>query len=69
MVANNGDVWEYFMDESYYNLYAVRKIGDKDFNSEVLFHVCGKMEAQHLCAYLNRLEGQFNTLMLLRSVV
>lgn len=54
------DIWEYFIDESYYSMYAVRKIGDKDFNSEALFHVCGKMEAQHLCAYLNVLSARLN---------
>lgn len=45
--------WEYFLDHSYYDMYAVRPEGDKDFNSPRLFHVVAKHEAEKLCEYLN----------------
>lgn len=30
--------WELFMDSSFYDMFAVRQVGDKDFNSPRLFH-------------------------------
>jgi hypothetical protein len=38
MKKNNGIDWEVFMDEDYYHMWAVRPMGDKDFNSPRLFH-------------------------------
>ncbi len=48
--------WETFHDVSYYDLWAVRPIGDKDFNSPRLFHLNLKNEAEKLQEYLNSLE-------------
>lgn len=45
--------WEYFIDHSYYDLYAVRPKNDKDFNSHHLFHVINSKEAEKLCQLLN----------------
>ena len=38
--------WEIFNDASCYNLWAVRPIGDKDFNSQRLFHFAKEEEAK-----------------------
>lgn len=46
-------MWEIFCDESYYGLWAVRQVGDKDFNSQELFHVMSKNEAEALANILN----------------
>lgn len=46
--------WEFFCDESYYGLWAVRRIGDKDFNSKGLFYVQSEEEAIALVERLNR---------------
>ncbi len=46
--------WEYFRDPAYYDMYAVRPIGDTDFNSGLLFHLLHSIEAKKLCTYLNR---------------
>jgi hypothetical protein len=48
--------WEYFFDEAYFQLWAVRPVGDKDFNSKSLFHVVSKEEAERLCNTLNEYE-------------
>lgn len=45
--------WEYFCDASYYNLLAVRPVGDKSFNSQSLFHVQSEKEAKALAELLN----------------
>lgn len=37
--------WEYFVDESYYGMYAVRPVGDKNFNSPRLFHFADEEDA------------------------
>jgi hypothetical protein len=49
-------MWTFFNNESYYGLWAVRRAGDKDFNSQELFHVQSKEEAIALCATLNGYE-------------
>ncbi len=49
-------MWEFFCDESYFGLWAVRKVGDRDFNSQQLFHVQSKEEAMALSATLNGYE-------------
>lgn len=45
-------IWEVFCDESYYGMWAVRRVGDRDFNSSQLFHVTSKDEAEALRAAL-----------------
>ena len=47
--------WEIFCDRSYYDLWAVRPVGDKDFNSQKLFHVQSKEEAEALRNLLSQL--------------
>jgi len=46
--------WEYFLDESYYDMYAVRNIEDKSFNSSI--HVNTEEEAKFLVDRLNYTE-------------
>lgn len=38
--------WELFMDISFYHMWAVRPIRDKDFNSPRLFHFTFKRDAE-----------------------
>lgn len=45
--------WEYYLDHSYYDMYAVRPEGDHDYQSAKLFHTVTKLEAERLCNYLN----------------
>lgn len=49
--------WECFCDISYYDLWAVRPEGDRDFNSQYLFHVQNKDEAERLKDCLNALSS------------
>jgi hypothetical protein len=49
--------WEIFCDSSYYDMWAVRPVGDQSFTSQNLFHVTSKEEAERLKEVL---EG-FNT--------
>lgn len=42
---SNKTKWEMFNDQSYYDMWAVRPIGDKDFNSPRLFHFDLEIEA------------------------
>lgn len=51
--------WEYFIDVAYYDMWAVRPVGDRDFNSPRLFHFTNKDEAV-LCKEL--LENSFTAL-------
>jgi len=46
--------WEMFCDDSYYHLWAVRRIGDKDFNSPQLFHFSLKEDAEQMKALLEK---------------
>lgn len=48
--------WEAFCDIGYYDMWAVRPIGDESFNSQELFHVPSKEEAKTLSEYLNAME-------------
>lgn len=48
--------WEMFCDPAYYDMWAVRPVGDKNFNSEKLFHFNLKDEAKKLLDYLNWIE-------------
>lgn len=50
---NSFHKWEMFCDQSYYDMWAVRKIGDRDFNSPALFHFNLRTEAERLLNYLN----------------
>ena len=47
-------MWETFSDVG---IWAVRKVGDKNFNSQDTFHVQSKEEATSLCALLNGYEN------------
>jgi hypothetical protein len=38
--------WEMFVDSNFYDCWAVRPIGDKDFNSPRLFHFFEKEDAE-----------------------
>jgi hypothetical protein len=38
MKRDNTKYWEVFIDNSYYEMWAVRPKGDRDFNSPRLFH-------------------------------
>ena len=60
-MSKNNVKWEVFMDYSFYEMWAVRPVGDKDFNSPRLFHYVLKEDADKLkelldkshCAILN----------------
>lgn len=47
--------WEFFTDAAYWDMCAVRHIGDKDFNSPNLFHVSNLKEGERLASLLNSL--------------
>lgn len=38
--------WEIFFDHGYYDLWAVRPVGDKSFSSELLFHFNRREDAE-----------------------
>jgi hypothetical protein len=46
--------WEYFFDDAFFDMWAVRPIGDKDFNSPRLFHFILKEDAENLKDLLNQ---------------
>lgn len=46
--------WEMYLDVSYYDLWAVRRTGDKDFNSSALFHLANKEDAEKLLELLEK---------------
>lgn len=46
--------WEIFLDKSFYDMWAVRPKGDKDFNSPRLFHFIHKEEAEKLKELLEK---------------
>ena len=46
--------WECFCDKSYYDLWAVRPIGDRRCESQQLFHVQSEEEAEALVETLNK---------------
>ena len=39
--------WEMFLDESYYDMWSVRPVGDKDFNSPRLFRFDNRNDANN----------------------
>ena len=48
-------MWECFCDIGYFEMWAVRQIGDRSFNSQRLFHVPSKEEAEALRDLLNEM--------------
>lgn len=40
--------WEIFQDEMFYHMWAVRPLGDKNFQSPRLFHMATKEKAESL---------------------
>lgn len=48
--------WEYYLDHSYFDMWAVRRLDDKNFNSDKLFHLMSMEEAVALSDTLNELE-------------
>ena len=38
--------WEVFCDLSYFDMWAVRPVGDRDFNSPRLFHFASESDAR-----------------------
>lgn len=54
--------WEMYCDESYYGLWAVRPIGDRDFNSTNLFHLHSEAQAFMLKQKLESLESSVREL-------
>jgi hypothetical protein len=46
--------WECFQDESYYDCWAVRPIGDHDFLSPRLFHFVEKADAELFRELINK---------------
>lgn len=54
------DMWEYYLDNTYYDLWAVRPVDDKNFNSGLLFHVSSENEAEKLTELLNTRMCQCN---------
>jgi hypothetical protein len=46
--------WEYFLDPGYYDMWCVRPVGDKDFNSPRNFHIASRVEAEALTDLLNK---------------
>lgn len=47
------DNWEFFTDGAYWDMCAVRPVGDRDFNSLNLFHVTNLKEGERLASLLN----------------
>lgn len=52
--------WEFFQDISYFDMWAVRPMGDTNFKSQLLFHVMSEQEAIILCGVLNGKIGARN---------
>ena len=48
------EAWEYFTDGAYWDMCAVRPVGDTDFNSSNLFHVSNLKEGERLASLLNK---------------
>ena len=46
--------WEVFQDELFYSMWAVRPIGDHDFDSPRLFHLPDKSAAEEFKAMLDK---------------
>lgn len=46
--------WEMYLDLSYFDMWAVRPVGDKDFNSPRLFHFSRREEADSFLALVQK---------------
>lgn len=46
--------WELFRDDFYYDMWAVRPVGDRDFHSPRLFHLSMKADAENLKSLLSQ---------------
>lgn len=46
-------VYEIFVDTSYYDMWCVRDVSDKDFNSKTSWHFSTKEEAEQYCKLIN----------------
>jgi hypothetical protein len=53
--------WEVFCDSVFYDMWAVRPKGDKNFNSPLLFHVASKGEAERLKESLEDYENSIRS--------
>lgn len=51
---SNKTKWEMFNDPSYYDMWAVRPVGDKDFNSPRLFHFTMEDDARKFMSLLDK---------------
>lgn len=49
--GDEADEWEYFCDESHFDFWCVRRIGDRTFGQG--YHMQNGNEAKHLCETLN----------------
>lgn len=54
--------WECFEDVAYYGMYALRPVGDMDFNSQELIHIGLKSEAERMQRILNQYEQKLDRL-------
>lgn len=50
-----GCEWEYFVDESYYHMWCVRLVDDRDFNSKNNYHFMSK---QQMKQFIKILKGE-----------
>lgn len=46
--------WHFYLDRSYYDMWAVAPVDNKNFLSKDLFHLASREEAERLCALLNK---------------
>lgn len=44
--------WEMFQDPAYFDMWAVRPVGDRDFNSPRLFHFANEDQARRFLSLL-----------------
>jgi hypothetical protein len=49
-----GVKWEVFLDDNFFDMWAVRPIGDKNLNSPRLFHYVYKEDAEKLKELLDK---------------
>jgi len=46
--------WEVFLDRSYYDMWAVRPVGDKEFDSPRLFHFDSEVDSRDFLRLVNK---------------
>ena len=54
--------WEVFFDETYFDMFAVRPIGDKDFHSPRLFYFDSEEDANKCKEILNKCKNDLKIL-------